>query len=89
METGTLSGLAADGLVAGSAINKAREGNMKSTRLMCMVGMTLFAALATQMAAQDQLEQNKKLLHYSVTNLGTLGGTQSLKPLTVLMTEAG
>jgi probable HAF family extracellular repeat protein len=50
---------------------------MKSTTLMYMVGMTLFAALAAQMAAQDQPEQNKNQLHYSVTNLGTLGGTQS------------
>jgi probable HAF family extracellular repeat protein len=50
---------------------------MKSTTSMCMVGMTLFAALAAQMSAQDQAEQDKNQLNYSVTNLGTLGGTQS------------
>ena len=50
---------------------------MKSINLTCFAFMTLFAELATPagLAAQEQAE--KKLPHYAVTDLGTLGETFS------------
>jgi probable HAF family extracellular repeat protein len=50
---------------------------MKSRILMCITAMTLFAALAVpaRLAAQ---EQKQDLPRYTVTDLGTLGGTFSL-----------
>jgi probable HAF family extracellular repeat protein len=53
---------------------------MKSKILTYFIAMTAFGALATptRLAAQDQEERNnKKQRHYSITNLGTLGGTSS------------
>ncbi len=51
---------------------------MKSRILTCTTAMTLFAALAIPvgLAAQEQQEQKaEKPQHYTVTDLGTLGGT--------------
>ncbi len=51
---------------------------MKSRTLMCTVALTLFAALAipVQSAAQEQQQQDaEKPQHYTVIDLGTLGGT--------------
>jgi probable HAF family extracellular repeat protein len=47
--------------------------------LTCITTMTLFAALAVPMrlTAQGQQQQTKKLPRYTVTDLGTLGGTYS------------
>jgi probable HAF family extracellular repeat protein len=50
---------------------------MKSRTLMCITAMTLFGALAGGMEAQEQQQQNKKYDHYTITDLGTLGGTFS------------
>ena len=52
---------------------------MKSTTLRCIVGMALFIALLAppRLSAQDQQEQHNKQPHYSITDLGTLGGTSS------------
>lgn len=50
---------------------------MKSRILTYIAAMTVFALLATpiQLAAQDQQDQHKEQTHYTVTNLGSLGGT--------------
>jgi probable HAF family extracellular repeat protein len=50
---------------------------MKSRILMCITAMTLFAALAVpvRLAAQEQKQEPPR---YTVTDLGTLGGTFSL-----------
>jgi probable HAF family extracellular repeat protein len=51
---------------------------MKSTTLTSIATMTLFAALALplRVAAQEQQQQTAQMLpHYTVTDLGTLGGT--------------
>ncbi len=51
---------------------------MKSRILTCTTAMTLFAALAIalRLAAQEQQQQKaEKPQHYTVTDLGTLGGT--------------
>ena len=53
---------------------------MKSRTLTRITAMTLFAALAIPvgLAAQEQQQQNAgKPQHYTVTDLGTLGGTYS------------
>jgi probable HAF family extracellular repeat protein len=51
---------------------------MKSKLLNCVTGMTLFAGvtISIQVAAQNQKGLNKPP-HYSVRNLGALGGTSS------------
>ena len=50
---------------------------MKSRMLTRITAMALFAALAIpiQLAAQDKQEHHTKQPHYSVKDLGTLGGT--------------
>ncbi len=52
---------------------------MKSKILKYIAVMTVFAALAapSRLAAQDQQEHHTKQTHYSVKDLGTLGGTVS------------
>jgi uncharacterized membrane protein len=52
---------------------------MKSRTLMCVFAITLFASLslAIQLAAQEQQPHNKELPRYTITDLGTLGGTFS------------
>ena len=50
---------------------------MKSTILMCITAMTLFAALAVPVRLAAQ-EEKQDLPRYTVTDLGTLGGTSSL-----------
>jgi probable HAF family extracellular repeat protein len=52
---------------------------MKSTKLMCITVMALFATLAilVPLAAQQQVQDKQKPLHYVVIDLGTLGGTFS------------
>jgi hypothetical protein len=51
---------------------------VRSRTLTCITAMTLFAALAIplRMCAQEQ-NNRKELAHYTVTDLGTLGGTFS------------
>jgi probable HAF family extracellular repeat protein len=53
---------------------------MKSSTLMCITTVIVFAVLAmpVRLAAQDQQEHHKKQTHYAVKDLGTLGGTFSL-----------
>ena len=55
------------------------EENMKSKLLNCITGMSLLAGVTIplQVAAQNHNELNKKPAHYSVHNLGALGGTSS------------
>lgn len=50
---------------------------MKSGASACVITMTLFSALAVpvRLAAQEQQQQTKKLPRYTVTDLGTFGGT--------------
>lgn len=50
---------------------------MKSIALKCLAGVVWLAAVAAPipLAAQNQPERQKKQTHYSVTNLGSLGGT--------------
>jgi probable HAF family extracellular repeat protein len=50
---------------------------MKSIASKCLASVVLLAALAAsiQLAAQNRPEHCKKQTHYSVTNLGSLGGT--------------
>ena len=52
---------------------------MNSRMLTCITVMTLLAGLATpaRLAAQDQVEQNKKQSDFVVIGLGTLGGTMT------------
>jgi probable HAF family extracellular repeat protein len=52
---------------------------MKSRILTCITGMTLFTALAmpVRIVAQEEQLQAEPLQHYTVTDLGTLGGTFS------------
>jgi probable HAF family extracellular repeat protein len=50
---------------------------MKSRTLMCITAMTLFAALAVPVRLAAQ-EEKQDLPRYTVTDLGTLGGTSSL-----------
>ena len=53
---------------------------MKFRTLTCIAAITLFAALAIQVrvAAQEQQQGNaERPQHYTVTDLGTLGGTFS------------
>ena len=52
---------------------------MKSRTLTCVTAMTLFAALATpvRIAAQEQEQKAERPPHYTVTDLGTLGGAYS------------
>jgi probable HAF family extracellular repeat protein len=46
--------------------------------LTCITTMTLFAlAIPMRLTAQGQQQQTKKLPRYTVTDLGTLGGTVS------------
>jgi hypothetical protein len=56
---------------------------MKSRILRPITALTLFAAMATppQFAAQEQQEEKKEKEHlrYTVIDLGTLGGTRSLR----------
>jgi len=52
------------------------EGNMKLKILTCLSAITLLAALALPTKCLAQ-EHNQKLPHYTVTDLGTLGGTYS------------
>lgn len=51
---------------------------MKSRTMICFAAITVFALLAipAQLGAQEQ--QSKKLPHYMITDLGTLGGTFSV-----------
>ena len=63
---------------------------MKSTILKSIVAVTIFAASAIpiQLAAEDKHQANAKQIHYSVINVGALGGPKAL--LTgVLTTKAG
>ena len=50
---------------------------MKRNSSAYITALTLFAALAipVELAAQQEQRQNKPLRHYTVTDLGTLGGT--------------
>jgi hypothetical protein len=53
---------------------------MKSRILMCITAMTLFATLAipVRLAAQDAQDHSQlKNVRYTITDLGTLGGTFS------------
>ena len=50
---------------------------MKFKILICITAITLFAALAVRVRLAAQ-EQNQDLPRYTVTDLGTLGGTYSL-----------
>lgn len=52
---------------------------MKSTKLICVAVMALFAALALPvgLAAQEQSQSNQKPPRYTITDLGTLGGSFS------------
>ena len=50
---------------------------MKSRTLAWFTVMTLFAALAIPVRLGAQEQRNKKLPHYTITVLGTLGGTLS------------
>jgi probable HAF family extracellular repeat protein len=50
---------------------------MKSKTLMFVTEMTLLATLAVPVRLAAQEQQNKKLPHYTVTDLGSLGGTFS------------
>jgi probable HAF family extracellular repeat protein len=52
---------------------------MRSKCLMFVTAITLFTALAipVRLAAQDKQDHNHKLPHYTITVLGTLGGTFS------------
>jgi probable HAF family extracellular repeat protein len=52
---------------------------MKSETLTLITAVTLFATIAgpIRLAAQEQQQQNKELPRYTVTDLGTLGGTFS------------
>ena len=51
---------------------------MKSTILKSIVAVTIFAASAIpiQLAAEDKHQANAKQIHYSVINVGALGGNQ-------------
>jgi len=53
------------------------DSEMKSRTLTLLTTMTLFAALAVPVRLAAQ-EQKQDLPHYTVTDLGTLGGTFSL-----------
>ena len=50
---------------------------MKSIPQKCLAGLMAFAAMAVpmQMAAQDQPGLHQKQTHYTLTILGSLGGT--------------
>jgi probable HAF family extracellular repeat protein len=48
---------------------------MKSRTLILVTAMTLFAALAIPVRLAAQEEKDKKRLHYTVADIGTLGGT--------------
>jgi probable HAF family extracellular repeat protein len=50
---------------------------MKCAKLVFIVVITLFAALTIPLRLAAQNEQTQKLHHYTVTDLGTLGGTSS------------
>src|SRR3984893_6763963 len=50
---------------------------MKSRTLTCITAMTLLAALAIPAKVAAQKQQSKKAPRYTVTDLGTLGGTFS------------
>lgn len=52
---------------------------MKSRTLTCIITMMLFAEMAipVRMSAQEQKQQKKELPRYTITELGTLGGTFS------------
>jgi len=54
------------------------DSEMKSRILTLLTAMTLFAALAAPVWLAAQEPQCKKPTHYTVTDLGTLGGTYSL-----------
>jgi len=58
-----------------------KEATVKSRTLTSITAMTLFAALAmpvgVRLAAQQRQEHRGKLQHYTITDLGTLGGTFS------------
>ena len=66
--------LAAFSQVARRTPQNQKEEDMKSRILTLIIAMTLFAALAIplRLAAQGQ---NQHQPHYTVTDLGTLGGT--------------
>jgi probable HAF family extracellular repeat protein len=51
---------------------------MKSTTLKSIVAITIFAASAIpiQLAAQEKEQDNAEQIHYSVINVGALGGNQ-------------
>jgi len=50
---------------------------MKSTTLTCIFVMTLLAAWAVGLAAQNQQDQTKRQVRYAIKSLGTLGGDNS------------
>jgi len=52
---------------------------MKSRTLTCIITMMLFAEMAipVRISAQEQKQQKKELPRYTITELGTLGGTFS------------
>lgn len=50
---------------------------MKSAKLPCIAAVSLSAALALPLQLTAQEWQTKKIHHYAVTDLGTLGGTSS------------
>ena len=52
---------------------------MQTTKLMCLIVLVVFAALAitVRLAAQDKPEHNQKHHNYKLVVLGTLGGPRS------------
>ena len=50
---------------------------MKSRTLTRIGAMTLFATLAIPLQVAGQRQQKKELPHYTVSDIGTLGGTFS------------
>jgi probable HAF family extracellular repeat protein len=66
-------------LKLGSVVELFKEESMNSRLSMSIAAMTVFAALATpiRLAAQDHQGRNKGHARYTITDLGSLGGTSS------------
>jgi probable HAF family extracellular repeat protein len=66
-------------------LESSKGESMKSIVRKCLAGLMLLVALAAQIgaAAQDQQEHDKKQTHYMVTNLGSLGGTNCCLVVTI------
>jgi uncharacterized membrane protein len=62
---------------AGDTIKKPTEKIMKTNLTMNIVTMTLLAALAVHVAAQDQQDQQRQHHHYKLIDMGTFRGPQS------------